>query len=77
MGLWDDLLDKFQDELSGAADERRADAQLTAFNRNYSVRCRQCSKLADPIAETSNRYRCACGNQFAGAHHGGWPKNPY
>src|SRR4051812_36331594 len=35
-----------------------------------SLTCRRCGKLAPPILDTGNRYRChGCDNQFAGARH--------
>ena len=36
----------------------------------YGLTCSKCSKLANPIKGTSNRYRCdKCGNQFASDRH--------
>ena len=36
----------------------------------YGLTCSKCSKLANPINGTSNRYRCdKCGNQFASDRH--------
>lgn len=71
MGIFDDLMDKLVDELSGDAERRRKQEELDDFNKKYSLGCRRCRGLAQPILGTNNRYRCGCGNQFAGAHHGG------
>ena len=52
--------------------ERLLEAQreFELASRNLSLTCKICGKLASPIPDTGNRYRCAdCGNQFAGATH--------
>lgn len=50
--------------------QREAEARDQRL-KDDSLTCRRCGKLAAPIADTGNRYRCdACGNQFAGARHG-------
>jgi hypothetical protein len=36
---------------------------------NEALSCRKCRGLAYPIFGTRNRYRCDCGNQFAGSKH--------
>lgn len=37
--------------------------------RDLALPCPECRKLAAPIPRTGNRYRCTCGNQFAGDRH--------
>jgi hypothetical protein len=34
-----------------------------------AISCEKCGKLAAPMLRTKNRYRCPCGNQFAGDPH--------
>ena len=37
----------------------------------YALSCKRCSKLAIPIWNTGNRYKCHyCGHQFVSARHG-------
>lgn len=58
-------------ELSGAAQEAR-DAEERRARRleKFSLTCRKCNQLAQPIEGTGNRYACACGQRFAAARHG-------
>lgn len=55
---------KFFNEMHQDGERRRA-----AYINKYALSCRQCRRLAPPILGTGNRYRCECGNQFAGARH--------
>ena len=55
---------KAREEEEAARAERRA-----KIIKDYSLNCKQCKKLACPIAGTLNRYRCSCGNQFVGPKH--------
>lgn len=50
---------------------RRQEEEAAAQEyKNYCLTCRKCSRLAEPLPGTPNRYRCSgCGNQFAGARH--------
>ena len=43
--------------------------QRADYINQYALSCKQCRKLAPPILGTGDRYRCVCGNQFAGAKH--------
>ena len=54
---------------------RALNEQLHYMLTQYSVACRHCSRNAEPICGTGNRYRCECGRQFANATHniGGIP----
>lgn len=72
MGILGSIIDGFMDGVSGRYDERKKQEAWSAFISAYSVTCRRCNALAEPIGDTKNRYRCQCGNQFAGAHHGGF-----
>lgn len=44
-------------------------AYVAKQKKNMALPCRRCGALAEPIEDTKNRYRCACGNQFAAARH--------
>lgn len=76
MGIWDTIdnfLTEFSDEKARAeAEKRRKEAEAISKRlKDDSLTCRRCGKLAAPLMDTGNRYRCgACGNQFAGARHG-------
>jgi hypothetical protein len=37
--------------------------------RDLSLTCRKCGRMAGPISGTSNRYRCGCGRQFSADKH--------
>jgi hypothetical protein len=52
------------------------DWEYTRLSKRYfrtkdlSLSCPNCGKLAPPIEDTTDRYRCEeCGHQFAGAPH--------
>lgn len=42
---------------------------LATVMQRMALTCRLCRELALPILGTHDRYRCSCGNQFAGARH--------
>ena len=65
MGFFD-TLKEFVDEFDGTNDRKKAIEKKIV---DHSLTCRQCGELAKPIAGTSNRYKCTCGNQFSGAKH--------
>jgi hypothetical protein len=44
-------------------------AKFLNKRKNLSLSCQRCGKLAAPVLGTINRYRCRCGNQFAGDSH--------
>lgn len=49
----------------------RKDIEWEKKKAGLSLTCTHCGKLALPIRETNDRYRCDnCGRQFAGAKHG-------
>jgi hypothetical protein len=58
------------------AEKEEHNRNLVRMKQELALTCRRCGKLAVPIVDTGNRYRCEnCGNQFAGASHGlhTWP----
>ena len=59
---------KEQKEVAKREAEREAERYVQMM-QDYALNCRRCRKMAYPIAGTSNRYRCPCGNQFAGSRH--------
>ena len=52
-------------------DRREIARQLaTKRIRNSSLSCNSCTKLAHPILDSGDKYRCiGCGRQFAGSRH--------
>lgn len=70
MGIFHEIL-LVLSSISGKEErEEKEKNKIDNFNEKYSVSCRRCNNLANPILGTKNRYRCSCGNQFAGPHHG-------
>ena len=53
------------------ADEKNRSMWNSFWNKRkeLALSCSRCGKLAAPILRTGNRYRCPCGNQFAGDYH--------
>jgi hypothetical protein len=57
--------------LNGSAQRRREAEQLREQRLDsFSLTCRKCNRLAQPIEGTGNRYSCVCGQRFAAARHG-------
>ena len=53
-------------------EERKVAARqaITKRVRNSSLSCNACKKLAPPILDSGDKYRCVgCGRQFAGGRH--------
>ncbi len=51
-------------------DERLGELVAKRDGKSFALTCRKCGKLAYPLLDTGNRYRCyECGNQFAAARH--------
>jgi hypothetical protein len=75
LGIWL-LVALRQSSERAAADAERARTEQArrAWDRAFgdlALTCHKCRKLALPIPNTGNRYRCEhCQNQFAGARHG-------
>lgn len=73
MGFWSEVFVFVASTISEERKKSKNDAKVAArsveLDRMYSLTCRKCNGLARPIADTRNRYRCGCGNQFAAARH--------
>ena len=71
--MWGDLFGELIKGLAGAAELRKEEQEkqreFAEKMKNYALNCRRCRKMAYPIPGTPNRYRCSCGNQFAGPRH--------
>lgn len=61
--------EQYENKMQALKEEHKR--HLERGKQELALTCRRCNKLAVPIIDTSNRYRCeGCGNQFAGARHG-------
>ena len=71
--MWGSIFGALVEGIGGAAELRKEEEQKQrAFEKameDYSLNCRRCRNMAYPITGTPNRYRCSCGNQFAGPRH--------
>jgi len=72
MGFLSSLFSMALDEVTGNPQYiKEARKKWEQEMRGYSLTCKQCNDLAEPIPDTGNRYRCeSCGNQFSAAKHG-------
>ena len=73
VAMWGSIFGALVEGIGGAAELRKEEEQKQrAFEKameDYSLNCRRCRNMAYPITGTPNRYRCSCGNQFAGPRH--------